>query len=261
MQYHFSGVAGAGMNPLAQLMVAWGHQVQGSDRSFDQGRSPELAAHLRDSGIRLLPQDGSAVTTHLERFVYSAAVEQDTPEMRAAKSFGIPLLARPALLAEVVNAAGSGVAVAGTSGKSTITGMIAWVLRETMTPATILGGAALAGEGLAGWFAVGPQGGIVVAEACESDGTLVGYRPAIGVIHNITRDHGEMEGLRRQFSTYAAQSSVLLVNSRCAESVAVAVGHSRVRTYGTGPHADYPLEIISVGPHTSEGVLDRKSVV
>ncbi len=255
MHYHFSGVAGAGMNPLAQLMVAWGHQVQGSDRSFDQGRSPELAARLRAAGVTLLPQDGAAVTADLTRFVYSAAVEQDTPEIRAAKALGIPLLARPALLAEVVNAAGRGIAVAGTSGKSTVTGMVAWVLRVTQTPATILGGAALAGEGVAGWFAVGPQGGIVATEACESDGTLVGYRPAIGVVHNITRDHGELDDLRRQFTAFATQSALLLVNSRCAESVALVAGHPRARTYGTGARADYPLEVISVGPHTSEGVL------
>lgn len=255
MRYHFSGVAGAGMNPLAQLMVAWGHSVQGSDRGFDQGRNPELAQVLRTAGVTLLPQDGAAVVPGIERFVYSAAVEQDTPEMRAAKALGIECLARPALLAEVVNGAGTGVAVSGTSGKSTVTGMIAWILRATGTPATILGGAALAGEGVAGCFAVGPRDGIVAAEACESDGTLVGYRPAIGVIHNITRDHGELDELRRQFTTFAAQSRLLLVNARCAEAMALVAGHPRARTYGEGARADYPLEIISVGPTSSEAVL------
>jgi UDP-N-acetylmuramate--alanine ligase len=255
VNYHFSGIAGAGMNPLARLMAAWGHQVQGSDRSFDQGKNPDLAARLRAAGIRLLPQDGSAIQAGLQRFVYSAAVEQDTPEVRAAKALGIDLVPRPGLLAEVVNAAAPGIAVSGTSGKSTVTGMIAWILRETGTPATILGGAALAGEGVAGCFAVGPQGGIVAAEACESDGTLVGYHAGIGIIHNLTRDHGELSELRTQFATFARQANVLLVNSRCAESLAVAAGHPRLRTYGTGARADYPLEVISVGPHGSEAIL------
>ncbi len=255
MHYHFSGIAGQGMNPLAQLMRAWGHDVQGSDRSFDQGKHGDLAARLTDQGIRLLPQDGTAVEAGLERFVYSAAVEQDTPEVAAAKALGIERLARPALLAEVINQAGTGVAVAGTSGKSTVTGMIAWILRQTHTPASILGGAALAGEGVAGCFAVGPQNGIVVAEACESDGTLIGYRPALGVIHNITRDHGELESLRQQFATFAAQSRTILVNSRCAESLALTADHPRRLTYGTEVNAAYPLEIISVGPTTSQGVL------
>ena len=255
MRYHFSGIAGQGMNPLAQLMRAWGHEVQGSDRSFDQGRNLDLAGRLQAQGIRLLPQDGAAVVPGLERFVYSAAVEQDTPEVAAARTLGIERLARPALLAEVINGVGTGVAVSGTSGKSTVTGMIAWVLRQTGTPASILGGAALSGEGIAGCFAVGPKDGIAVAEACESDGTLVGYRPAIGVVHNITRDHGELADLRQQFTVFAGQSAVLLVNSRCRESLSLVAGHPRARTYGIVGRADYPLEIITVGPSTSSGIL------
>jgi UDP-N-acetylmuramate--alanine ligase len=256
MHYHFSGIAGAGMNPLAQLMLAWGHTVQGSDRGFDQGRTPDVAQRLAAAGIVILPQDGTAVTPAVERFVYSAAVEADTPEMRAAKAGGIACLARPGLLAEVINTAAPGIAISGTSGKSTVTGMLAWILRQTQTPATILGGAALAGEGVAGCFAVGPRGGIVAAEACESDGTLVGYRAGIGLIHNITRDHGELAGLRAQFATFAAQSKLLLVNAGCPEALAAAAAsQGRVRSYGLGGAADYPLEIISLGPSTSTAVL------
>ncbi len=255
MQYHFSGIAGAGMNPLAQLMRAWGHAVQGSDRGFDQGRNAELAARLRDQGITILPQDGSAVTAAIDRFVYSAAVEQDTPEVRAAVHLGLERLARPALLAEVINRAATGIAVSGTSGKSTVTGMIAWILRATGTPASILGGAALAGEGVAGCFAVGPADGLACAEACESDGTLIGYRPAIGLIHNITRDHGELAEIRRQFAVFAGQSRLLLVNARCPEARALAAGHPHARSYGFGAAADYPLEAITVGPDTADGVL------
>ena len=175
MKYHFSGVAGQGMNPLARLMRAWGHVVQGSDRAFDQGKQRDLAATLTSLGIRLVPQDGAAVTADLQRFVYSTAVESDTLEVRAARSFGIERVPRPALLAEVVNGGAPGVAVAGTSGKSTVTGMIGWILRSASVSATVVGGAALVGEGVACCFAAGPRKGVVVAEACESDGTLVGY--------------------------------------------------------------------------------------
>src|SRR2546430_15017945 len=92
MRYHFSGVAGAGMNPLASLVRARGHDVQGSDRSFDQGKNQDIAARLRLLGIQLAPHDGTAVTRAIDRFVYSAAVEADTPEMRAA---GGPAPPRP----------------------------------------------------------------------------------------------------------------------------------------------------------------------
>lgn len=254
MRYHFSGVAGQGMNPLAQLMRAWGHDVQGSDRSFDRGENPEVRSRLAAAGVRLLPQDGSAVAPGLDRFVYSAAVEPDTPESRNARGLGIACLARPALLAEVVDAAGPGIAVSGTSGKSTVTGMIAWILRRLEVPATVLGGAALAGEGTAGLFTAGPHGGPLVAEACESDGTLVGYHPGVGVVHNISRDHGEIHEVRGQFRTFAGQSRRLLVNAGCAEALAATAGLPR-RLYGSGPGAEIPLEVLSAGPRQARGLV------
>src|SRR5206468_6424559 len=164
------------MNPLARLVRAHGHVVQGSDRSFDRGKNQDLAARLRALGISLHPQDGRAVTPGIDRFIYSTAVEADTPEVRAARALGIELVPRPALLAEVVNAGRPGVAIAGTSGKSTVTGMIAWELREARVAATVIGGAALVGDGAGGFFVAGPADGPAVAEACESDGTLIGYR-------------------------------------------------------------------------------------
>jgi UDP-N-acetylmuramate--alanine ligase len=254
VRYHFSGIAGAGMNPLAQLMRARGHTVQGSDRSFDQGKNRDVAARLTALGIIVKPQDGSAVTPDLDRFVYSTAVEAETPEVRAARAFGIERVPRPALLAEVVDAGRPGVAISGTSGKSTITGMVGWLTREAGLPATVLGGAALAGEGGTGCFLPGAGDGPVAAEACESDGTLTGYHAALGLIHNISRDHGEVETLLPQFETFAKRCGRLLVNAASLEAAEVgrAVG---ARTYGAVPGADARLEIASVGPHRASGVL------
>jgi UDP-N-acetylmuramate--alanine ligase len=256
VRYHFSGVAGAGMSPLAQLMRVRGHAVQGSDRAFDAGKSGEVGARLRDLGIDLVPQDGGAITAGIDRFVYSSAVEPDTPEMRAARALGIECLPRPALLAEVVNAGRPGVAVAGTSGKSTIVGMVAWLLQESGMPATVLGGAALADSGSGGCFAAGPTSGPVVAEACESDGTLVGYRPAIGLVHNISRDHAELDSLRAQFGAFAANCHSLLVNAHCPEAAALGRRLKAV-TYGLAPDADAALEVLSLGPARASGILTR----
>ena len=254
MRYHFSGIAGAGMNPLARLMRARGHVVQGSDRSFDQGKNAEVAARLTALGIVVKPQDGSAVTAELDRFVYSTAVEAETPEVRAARALGIERVPRPALLAEVVDAGRPGVAIAGTSGKSTIVGMVGWLTREAGVAATVLGGAALAGEGASGCFLPGPEDGAVAAEACESDGTLTGYHATLGLIHNISRDHGEVDALRPQFETFAKRCGRLLVN--CASSEAADVGRAvGAHRYGTGPGADTPLEITSTGPHRARGTL------
>lgn len=254
VRYHFSGIGGAGMNPLARLMRARGHDVQGSDRAFDLGKSADLAVQLRALGIRLLPQDGSAITPSLDRFVYSTAVEADTPEVKAARALGMEMIARPALLAEIVNAGGPGVAIAGTSGKSTITGMVGWLTREATLPATVLGGAALVGEGVSGCVLTAPEGAPVAAEACESDGTLTGYAAGLGLVHNVSRDHGEVATLRPQFEAFARHSRHLLVNSACAEAAALgrAVG---ARTYGVAPGANARLEITRVGPARATGTL------
>jgi UDP-N-acetylmuramate--alanine ligase len=254
VRYHFSGIAGAGMNPLAQLMRARGHAVQGSDRSLDQGKNQELAGRLRRLGIELRAHDGTAVVPGLDRFVYSTAVEADTPEMRAARALGLELVPRPALLAEVVNGGRPGVAVAGTSGKSTVTGMLAWLLRESGLPATVLGGAGLVGEGSGGCFTVGPVDGPVVAEACESDGTLVGYQPAIGLVHNVSRDHDELAALRAQFATFAGRCRRLFVNAGCPEAAALGRPAGAL-SYGAASGADAPLEVLAAGPDRARGLL------
>ena len=252
--YHFSGIAGAGMNPLAQLMRTRGHKVQGSDRSLDQGKNQELAGRLRRLGIDLRPHDGTAVVAGIDRFVYSTAVEADTPEMRTARELGIELVPRPALLAEVVNAGQPGVAIAGTSGKSTITAMLGWLLRESSLPATVIGGAGLAREGSSSCLTAGPANGPVVAEACESDGTLVGYEPTVGLVHNISRDHAELESLRAQFGAFARNCTRLLVNAGCPEAAALGRWLHGV-TYGVPSDADARLEVLSVGPDRARGIL------
>ena len=164
-------------------------------------------------------------------------MEAETPEVRAARSLGIERVPRPALLAEMVDAGRPGVAIAGTSGKSTITGMVGWLTREA---GLIRDGAgrrraspARAGRLLPPGAADGP----VAAEACESDGTLTGYHAALGLIHNISRDHGEVEALLPQFETFAKRCGRLLVNAASPEAAEVgrAVG---ARSYGIDPGAD-----------------------
>ena len=254
LRYHFSGIAGAGMGPLACLMRVRGHQVQGSDRAFDQGKKQDIAAQLRGAGIELAPQDGTAITAAINRLIYSAAVEADTPELRAGRALGLPCLPRPQLLAEVVNTAAPGVAISGTSGKSTIVGMLGWLLHEGGVKATVLGGAAFVGEGAGGCFVAGPAGGPAVAEACESDGTLVGYHPAVGVIHNVSRDHDELSALRPQFTAFARNCRRLLVGADCPEAAALG-RRFKAATYGVTQDADARLRVTSVGPRRARGVL------
>src|SRR5262249_29555984 len=130
----------------------------------------------------------------------------------------------------------------------------AYIAREARLTLTALGGAALVGDGVTGCLVAGPADGPVVAEACESDGTLVGYRPSIGLVHNVSRDHGEVEALRPQFAAFAAQCGRLIVNQACPEAAML----GRVRgasSYGDAPTADARLEMISVGPERARGLL------
>jgi UDP-N-acetylmuramate--alanine ligase len=177
--------------------------------------------------------------------------------MAAARALGVARQTRPALLAEVIGAGQPGVAIAGTSGKSTVTGMVGWILRRAGAPATVLGGAPLAGEGSG--FSPGDDRAPVVAEACESDGTLVGYRPGLGLIHNVTRDHQEVDALRAQFDAFAAQCHRLLGNAACPEAARIARdrgGHAHGLTYGLAPDADVPLRILELAPERAIGELD-----
>src|SRR5262249_57239723 len=111
------------------------------------------------------------------------------------------------------NTAAPGVAISGTSGKSTIVGMLGWLLREGGVKATVLGGADFVGEGTGGCFVAGPAGGPAVAEACESDGTLVGYHPAVGVIPNVSRDPDDLSAPRPQFTAFPRNCGGLLVRA------------------------------------------------
>ena len=123
----FSGIGGSGMLPLASIVRAGGAKVSGSDRSLDAGRTPEKFDYLRSLGIQLFPQDGSGLSEGMT-LVTSAAVEATVPDVVRAKQLGLTHLTRPEFLAKLLNSARRSVAVGGTSGKSTVTGMIGWIL-------------------------------------------------------------------------------------------------------------------------------------
>jgi UDP-N-acetylmuramate--alanine ligase len=140
--YFFCGIGGSGMLPLALILRAKGAAVSGSDRALDQGREPEKFAFLRRSGIALFPQDGSGVQGDMI-VVASAAVEESVPDVAAARRSGTQLVTRAELLAQLFNAARTAIGVAGTSGKSTTTGMIGWILAAAGLDPTVMNGAVM----------------------------------------------------------------------------------------------------------------------
>ena len=129
--YFFCGIGGSGMMPLALIVQSPGRR--GGGLGPRAGPGPHLARFdfLRARGIALYPQDGSGITGPSRSLVVSGAVEETIPDVQAARRLGAPIVTRAALLAELFNASPLGVGVAGTSGKSTTTGMIGWILTAT----------------------------------------------------------------------------------------------------------------------------------
>lgn len=213
--YFFCGIGGSGMLPLALIVKGRGYDVEGSDRSLDAGRTASKFDFLKARGIALHPQDGSGVTRKEQLLVTSAAVEDTVLDVVAAKRLGCPQVSRPQLLAELVNSARISIAVGGTSGKSTTTGMIGWMLYATRRDPTVMNGAVMKNF-VAGDFpfasAIVGEGDIFVSEVDESDGSIALYTPTIAVLNNIALDHKSMDELRRLFADFVTKAQVAVFN-------------------------------------------------
>ena len=220
----FSGIGGSGMLPLASIVRAGGARVAGSDRSLDAGRTPQKFDYLRSLGIQLFPQDGSGLQPGMT-LVTSAAVEATVPDVVRAKELGLTHLTRPEFLAQLLNDAQRSVAVGGTSGKSTVTGMIGWILHACHRQPTVMNGAVMKNfvtpsAPFASALVGDPE--LFVSEVDESDGSIALYRPEIAVLTNVSLDHKEMVELRRLFAGFLLSSRKAVLNLDDPETRALA---------------------------------------
>lgn len=223
--YFFCGIGGSGMLPLALILRAKGIAVEGSDRSLDQGRLAAKFDFLRARGIRLHPQDGSGLTSAAQVLVTSAAVEDTVPDVQAARRLGAPMMRRADLLAQLFNAAAHSIAIGGTSGKSTTTGMIGWILHALGRDPTIMNGAVMKNfvtPDIPFAGAVVGAGDTFVSEVDESDGSIALFHPRIAVLNNVSLDHKSLEELRGLFGEFVAKAEVAVLNLDNAECAALA---------------------------------------
>ncbi len=237
----FCGISGNGMSPLAQILRLKGYEVYGSDRSFDAGRDSKNKQALLDMGIKLIPQDGSGITADMQTVYVSAALDESNPDIKAARTLNIPIKKRSDLLAELFHQYPFGIAVGGTSGKTTTTAMIGYILDMLGQKPCLINGGMLRNyellKGLPNF--IYNQDKFCVIEADESDGSICKYRPTIALINNISHDHTSIKNLIDYFQTFADNTKgAIVVNADC--KLSSDLKHNRKITFSVkDPSADF----------------------
>lgn len=214
----FCAVSGNGMSALAQILLKKGYEVYGSDKSFDEGRDAANLKALKAAGVKIIPQDGSGITDDMEFLCVSSAIADDNPDVIAAKKKNIPIKKRSELLAELFLQYKYNIAVGGTSGKTTTTAMIAYILDKLgKKPCMIDGGMLRDYDSPCGLpNIIYNEGDICVAEADESDGSIKNYHPYIALINNISHDHVSIPELVEYFTEFAKHARYgIVVNGDC----------------------------------------------
>ncbi len=182
---HFVGVGGAGMSGIAEILHNLGYAVSGSDLA-----DSATARRLADLGLKIFVGHDAAHIAGAQAVVTSTAVRSDNPEVIAARAKHIPVVPRAVMLAELMRLK-SGIAIAGTHGKTTTTSLVASVLAEAgVDPTFVIGGKLNA----AGANARLGSGEYIVVEADESDASFLNLLPVLAVVTNIDTDHMETYG-------------------------------------------------------------------
>ncbi len=259
--FFFCGIGGSGMSAIAQVLLHQGHAVRGSDRSYDQGENADLYARLQALGVVLFPQDGSGVDEDVDVLVVSSAVEPTILDVQAGLDRGVAICKRAEVLADLFHR-GTGIAVGGTSGKSTVTGMIGHILSRTGRDPTVINGGMMRdavqpprlGNALCG------DAELVVIEADESDGTIALYDPTVSVLTNISLDHKPMAELEPLFGAFCARARDVVVNHNCARSMVLTQGLKRRVTFGVDCEgADVHAADVALLPDGSRCVVNGQS--
>ncbi|MFN4864768.1 MAG: UDP-N-acetylmuramate--L-alanine ligase [Cyanobium sp.] len=214
---HFIGVGGIGMSALAGILAQRGHAVSGSDP-----REGKVVDQLRQLGVRVFREQNAATvatirgaTSQTPLVVISSAVPASNPELLEVRRLGLPVCHRSDVLAALINSQPS-IAVAGSHGKTTTSTLVATLLAATgQDPTAVIGGVvpAFGSNGHHG------SGELLVAEADESDGSLVKFRPRLGLITNLELDHtdhySDLDALISTLQRFANGSTRLLANRDC----------------------------------------------
>jgi len=263
---HFVGIGGYGMSAIARVLLDLGYKVTGSDVSMS-----ELARKLQVRGATVMIGHDASYIEGADIVVYSTSISKENPEIAAASAKGIPLLHRSQMLAQIMNER-KGVAVAGAHGKTTTTSMIAHVLEECgVDPTYIIGGELMN----AGTNAKAGKSDFVVAEADESDGSFLEYRPSYAIVTNIEPDHlehfdGKFENLKKAYVEFLSHvktdgKTILCVDDPHVRELMPTLDRTII-TYSINPEfaalADYrAVNIVSGDRRISAQIMHRDQLL
>ena len=233
---HFMGVSGAGMTPLAEMVLRSGGPVTGCDLAG--GAGPEVLTRL---GMRFSPGHDPAHVADAAALVVTSAVPAAHPELEAARAGGVPVIKRAEALGQWVNE-GRVVGIAGTHGKTTTTALATHVLAQAgIDPTGVVGGEV---PGWGGNLRPG-ESDVFVVEADEYDRSFLALRPQVAVITNLEADHldiyGDLTGVRGAFVRFVDRMDPGGTLWVCGDDPGAArtgvSGGARTRSYGLGAGA------------------------
>jgi UDP-N-acetylmuramate--alanine ligase len=241
---HFVGIGGIGMSGLAELLKSVGLEVTGSDLS-----EGETTARLRTLGIPIFRGHRAEHIAGADVVVYSSAVNEQNPEVAAARALGVPVIKRAEMLAEVMRMK-RGIAIAGTHGKTTTTSMTGAILVAAGLDPTIIVGGRMREMGNA---RLG-RGEYLVAEADEFDRSFLMLSPMLAVVNNIDLEHldtyRDLDDLKESFTRFARAvpffgAAILGLDDPNVQEIRPLISR-RVVTFGLTPQADVTARDLSV---------------
>jgi UDP-N-acetylmuramate--alanine ligase len=257
---HFVGIAGVGMSGIAEILMALGYRVSGSDV-----KRTDTVERLERLGAKVVVGHDATNIEGAHVVVYSSAVRRDNVELRAAQQRQIPIIGRAEMLAELMRLK-YGIAVAGTHGKTTTTSLVGAVLAEGhLDPTIVVGGRVTS---LGSNARVG-QGDFLVAEADESDGSFLKLAPTIAVVTTIDAEHldhyGSLEAIREAFLAFVNKvpfygAAVLCLDEPNIQLLLPRV-EKRVITYGLDSGADLVARRVQLAGLSSRFDVTRRGTV
>ncbi len=256
LKIFFSGIAGSGVSAIAGFMADRGHTIIGSDRIFDMEPHNPLKRVFHDKGITIVPQDGKGLDSAVDFAVFSTAVEPDRPEILKAKALGIPIKTRPEFLAEIT-ASFQTIAVSGTSGKSTVSGLLAFLMERLGLNPNFIGGGRVKqfksssnlGNSLTG------NSDYLVIEACESDGSIVNFIPQHSIILNLSLDHNPVDKTTRMFEALIKNTREKVVVNADDENLKKII-NKNIITFSIYNPSNYKVERIVYKPFGADFSLN-----